>query len=433
MDFNPLTPVYSKIQWQLTELQQDEKQVAEELDWYNSLNPQTLEVEQRNREAKAEQLWREIQTLDQGIQEISSELGEIAPKIVKPELLKWLTRERADLLGKIAPTVVTQSKLFKWLTEQAALRCSYAELLAIHGHKVSQKQSKYTDLDSTKKRIASVANKLEQHRTFPLSDRQSELSRLEQIIADKTAELAFINDRKLQVDETIAPLLREMDNLESRLSDVRSDLEAAEDFDMRLSFADNKYDKAMIHAQCMEWFGEGSPQKVIKERKLKSAISQLERDYDKARRRVEDVAKKAARRIDKVVIDGNNICYKKNRRDFMGLFAIDAILPQLSQRYKVIIVFDSEICDLLKTDESDLENQFTSFAEVHVVASKQKADETVLDLASANEFTYVLSNDRFVDFNEKSAVKEDRLIRHEVVDGNVFVHDLQLRAAYHKK
>ena len=57
-------------------------------------------------------------------------------------------------------------------------------------------------------------------------------------------------------------------------------------------------------------------------------------------------------------------------------------------------------------------------------------NETVLDLACANELTYVLSNDRFGDFNEKSAVRDGRIIRHEIVNGGVFVHDLQLRAAY---
>ena len=373
--------------------------------WYNSLNPQTLEVEQRNHEAKAEQLWQEIQTLDQDIQEISSQLGEIAPAIV------------------------TKLKLFKWLTkEQTALRRKDVELRAVQNHKVSQKQSKDTDLDATLKRIASVANKLEQHRTFPLSDRQGELSRLKQSIADKTAELDSVTDRKRRVDKEIAPLLREMENLELDRGYVESALEVAEDFNQRLSLADNSYERAMIHKECEELFGEGKPGKIISERQWK--ISKLKRDYDKARRRAEQVAEKAARRIDKVIIDGNNLCYEG--KDFIGLAAIEAILPLLSRMYEVVVVFDSnsKIRKLLNTDDDGLHKRLASFAKVHVVAYGQKADETVVKLASANEFIYVLSNDRFGEFNDKSAVKKGRLTTHEVVNGNVFVHDLQLQAAY---
>ena len=100
--------------------------------------------------------------------------------------------------------------------------------------------------------------------------------------------------------------------------------------------------------------------------------------------------------------------------------------------YEVVVVFDSnsKIRKLLNTDDYGLHKRLASFAKVHVVAYGQKADETVVKLASANEFIYVLSNDRFGEFNDKSAVKKGRLITHEVVNGNVFVHDLQLQAAY---
>jgi hypothetical protein len=58
------------------------------------------------------------------------------------------------------------------------------------------------------------------------------------------------------------------------------------------------------------------------------------------------------------------------------------------------------------------------------------ADETILDLAGMNDRAYVISNDRFGDFNEKLVVRHGRLIRHEIVGGNVFIHDLQLRVKF---
>ena len=182
----------------------------------------------------------------------------------------------------------------------------------------------------------------------------------------------------------------------------------------------------MIHEKCEQSFGTGNPRKIIGKRQHE--VRQLERDYDKARRRVEEVARTAARRIDTVVIDGNNLCYEGNR--FIGLAAIEALAPLLSRMCAVVVVFDSAIRSMLNSDDSSLQRRLDGHAKVHVVASRRMADETVLDLANGSEFTYVLSNDRFGEFNEKSAVKGGRVIRHEIVNGNVFVHDLQLRVAF---
>jgi rRNA-processing protein FCF1 len=281
-------------------------------------------------------------------------------------------------------------------------------------------------LEAARTRITTVASELERHRTFDLPRQQGELARLKEGIAGKTSELALVADRKRRVDEILTPLVQEMQNLESRKRQARSDLDSAEELDRRLSAAPSSYERAMIHEQCERRFGTGSPRKIIGGRQRE--VRQLERDYNKASRRVEEVARTAARQIDTVVIDGNNLCYEGNR--FIGLAAVEALLPSLSRMCAVVVVFDSAIRRLLNTDDSALQGRLASHAKVHVVASRRMADETVLDLASASEFTYVLSNDRFGDFNEKAAVKGGRVIRHEIVNGNVFVHDLQLRAAY---
>jgi hypothetical protein len=52
------------------------------------------------------------------------------------------------------------------------------------------------------------------------------------------------------------------------------------------------------------------------------------------------------------------------------------------------------------------------------------ADETLLDVA-ADRDTYVISNDRFIDFPDKVVVSDKRLIRHEILDGMVLIPDLQ--------
>jgi rRNA-processing protein FCF1 len=190
--------------------------------------------------------------------------------------------------------------------------------------------------------------------------------------------------------------------------------------------AGNSYERALIHEECERSFGTGSPRKVISERQRQ--IRQLERDYEKAQRRAQAVAQTAARRIDTVIIDGNNLCYEASR--FIGLVAIEALLPSLCRMCEVVVIFDSAIRRLMNTDDSSLQRRFSVHAKVHVVASRRQADETVLDLASTSEFSYVLSNDRFSDFNDKPVVRWGRIIRHEIVNGNVFVHDLHLRETY---
>jgi chromosome segregation ATPase len=103
MDLNPLTAVCTELQRQLAGLQQSEKQVAGELQWYSSLNTRALEDDKRNNEVKAEQLQREIQALDQGIQETSARLIELAPAIgTLFNLRNWFAKDQIDLRRKRA-------------------------------------------------------------------------------------------------------------------------------------------------------------------------------------------------------------------------------------------------------------------------------------------------------------------------------------------
>ena len=62
---------------------------------------------------------------------------------------------------------------------------------------------------------------------------------------------------------------------------------------------------------------------------------------------------------------------------------------------------------------------------VHIMPFRENADETVLDLAGALTGRFVLSNDRYADFAEKPAVADGRLLKHEVVDGRVFIRVLK--------
>ncbi len=401
MDLNPLTKKCADIQRQIDQLRQREKELTDELQWYSRVDPKALTDDLQRNEATAEQLRREIQALECEIQDINARLDQLAPAIG------------------------TLFNPFNWFAkDQIDLRRRRRQLRKLRKQKDAHRRLKVKELEATDARIVQISTELQRYRTFDFVGRQRDLSQVQQSILFKTEKLALVAERKRRVDQILAPLVDEIQALEKRKLTAEADLEVAEDLDWRLSNAQNSYERAMIHQECERRFDEGSPRKVIAERRKE--IRQLERDYNKAVQRLHDVTRKAARQIDTIVIDGNNLCYEGDT--FIGLAALEALLPQLSRICSVVVVFDSTIRRLL--DDAMLQKRLSTYAKVHIVASRHMADETVLDLAEASKTTYVLSNDRFADFNEKSAVKDGRIIRHEIVNGYIFVHDLQLRAAY---
>ncbi|TVO80483.1 hypothetical protein [Shewanella algae] len=128
------------------------------------------------------------------------------------------------------------------------------------------------------------------------------------------------------------------------------------------------------------------------------------------------------RDIQKLVLDGNNLCYQGDT--FIGLVALKTLVPILAGDFEIIVVFDASIRRALGSGDSDVRDVLGNDIEVHVVATSVKADETVLDLAGTDKTTFVVSNDRFAEFGEKPAIRDQRVIRHEIVSGQVLIHDL---------
>jgi hypothetical protein len=164
---------------------------------------------------------------------------------------------------------------------------------------------------------------------------------------------------------------------------------------------------------------------VLSDRKRE--LESVARGIGKLDKRLRSIGQNASRTIKTLVLDGNNLCYQDGT--FIRLGVLKALARELASRFEVEIVFDSNIRGQLKMGDDDIRSQFGNGVTAHVVASKQKADETILD--SATEPTaYVISNDRFADFPEKRAVREQRLIRHEILNGKVFIRDLNVATSF---
>ncbi|MCS7167106.1 MAG: hypothetical protein RMI91_07990 [Gemmatales bacterium] len=67
---------------------------------------------------------------------------------------------------------------------------------------------------------------------------------------------------------------------------------------------------------------------------------------------------------------------------------------------------------------------------VHVVPSRQSADETILRIAERKPQCYVLSNDRFAEYPDSRIVREDRLTRHTILDGCMIIEDLDIEVHF---
>ena len=49
---------------------------------------------------------------------------------------------------------------------------------------------------------------------------------------------------------------------------------------------------------------------------------------------------------------------------------------------------------------------------------------------SVNKNTFVISNDRFIDFFEKDAVKGKRLIKHSIISNRVLINELDFNEIF---
>lgn len=243
--------------------------------------------------------------------------------------------------------------------------------------------------------------------------------------------------RILEIEEKLPSIREKSDKLEAKLRPVLSDLNAAqrrydeavhalrnaENYDRALSRASSGYDKRQIHEECGRVLGCEKPGQVIARSKRTAAAAQ--REIEKLQHRAAQVAKRELRRIDRIIFDGNNLCYSSSKQ-FIGIAPLKAIARELNTDAAKIMVFDASI-RRHGYNERKLAHAIGCGVTVHIVNGA--ADETILDLAPGDN-DYVVSNDRFADFREKPAVAGRRVFRHEHVDNKVMIHDLDLSVSY---
>lgn len=277
-------------------------------------------------------------------------------------------------------------------------------------------------LKKLKKRESDSLKNIADYKCFDIHAQNSEMANLAYLISKQLKDLETVKEKKEKVDEKLQPVIEQITLLESRMMTLESNLSKAKGLDMDLSNASNSYERAMIHQDCEQKFNISKPKRVIA--KTEREITKLNRDLAKLNKRANSIASKATRVVQKLIIDGNNLCYQGS--SFIGLSALKPIIKNLAEQYEVVLVFDASIRRLLSMNDNEISNELNCKIDTHVVATSIKADETVLDLAGSDSTSYILSNDRFSEFAEKSAVKHKRIIRHEIVSKKILIHDLDI-------
>lgn len=275
-----------------------------------------------------------------------------------------------------------------------------------------------------------IRDEIEKARIFDPLLAQSAIVALQAIMDGISPQLAALRHRSEKLDETLAEPQQRLYDEETERARLQTRFELAETFDNELSKASNSYDKRQIHLKCGSSLGDESPSTVMQE--TRKGLRRVDSNIEKLRARIAELVRIASRDVRNLVIDGSNLCYEGGNR-FVGLAALKAIIPILAEAYTVTLIFDASIRRKLKLRDKEIAAAFPDASQVHVVANKCKADELILDVAGNDHYTFVISNDRYADFPEKSAIKEERVLRHEIVGPMVRIYDLRIAAPFETK
>jgi len=396
----------------------------------------------RRRRSRLERLADQIKALERGRYELERAIADY--KAFKPEIEKVkidsLETTATNLSRKIADQEVNSTNLdrrlhvanaakvnplvvWKYFTaEQKQLRSEAFRLASDLSSAKQQLSKDQGSLDKVRSDIKAARKRISDHANFDLNTSETRLSSLEPEIERLKAAQAADNAELLRIETKIRPHTQELDRLRSELDTLNADIAQANLFEQALSSAADKKERAMIHHECEEKFGTGSPKQVISDRR--GRIRSLDNSIPKLERRIREELEKLERSIGHLLIDGNNACYEG--QSFIGLRAISALVRGLGGRFKTTVVFDASIRAMLKTDTQGIERALGPSVNTHVAPTKSAADEYLLKLADQDNSAFILSNDRFAEYHDYAAVKSGRLFRFLIADGKLMANDIDV-------
>lgn len=401
MSTNPLTDELNALKHEQANTSRELMDWETKVAWYQRFNLEQGSLDLRRAERIEAELNAKLKQEREAQSALSSLVNELARKAgmsIDPRY--WFSSKRAIARRLLAEE---QQKLIAQRTRCAAIE---------------------TELSKALESCRLVKGQVAMARTFDPLLAHSAINALRATLDRLKPLLPRLQARSDELDGFLREPLKSLRDLEAERTVLRKKISVAEGFNRELTNA--SHGKRQIHERCRQALGEGSPGIVLKNNE--GLLRRVDDDIRKLQIRINTLIRLATRDVRNVVVDANNLCYE-NRR-FLGLCVLEAIVPILAQKYEVTLIFDASIRRQLGLGNKEIEGRFPEAKQVHVVASKRKADETVLAVAGDDAYTFVLSNDRFVDYPEKLVVKEDRLLRHAIVGDLVIVHDLNVTVRF---
>jgi hypothetical protein len=404
-NLNPFKKQLRRFKPKIADFTQQKTAVVEELHWFDSKN----EAELKN---KLDACRKQLDHLRRRHEEIEREIV--------------ACQQKRDEIRAKTRTILNPKNWFA--SDQVHLRRTQKELERTQQTLEVKRKSLSDQICRTERDVETAGKAVERYSSFDLAACKIDLLRIETDLAALRLKAKRTAERKEVVDQALKPVIDQIRQYVKSQRREEAKRDRAATLDQQLTNADNSYERAMLHEQCEAEFKDRSPRNIV--RKAESDLRRITRDYEKAYKRAVEIGQKAARKIDAVVIDGINLCYDSN--GFIGLSALEALIPILQDDYNVTVVFDAAIRRMTKANDQAIKAllNLEGRIQVHIVATNGKADETVLDVAGSDNCTYILSNDRFGEYNDKCAIRDNRVLRHEIVNGRIMVHDLGVNVKY---
>lgn len=384
-------------------------------------------------------LEKEIINLNNEIKELSLEIRNFNDDIKSDSVLKE-TVGVIGTLGGVALIALNASPIGKLIGAGISILSG-----SVAAHEANQKQSRKEKVESLTQRLKLLNDnlndliktkiekltKLEEIENYNLFEFNQERDFISASLLNIAVELEKVEKEKIRIDNAIKEKTDILYGLYSEETSVSLDLETAENLKIRLESATNGYERKCIHQESERIFQESNPNKVVVN--LKKRKRYLDKNIDKVDKEIKEKVKILTTNIDLIIIDGNNVCYKKGK--FIGDIALKALVTallesEITNKSRILICFDNGISKLLSSTKKDVEDSFKSISEkIEVLISNGKADKTIINAAEKSN-TFIISNDRFVDFRDKKAIKERRCLRHRMVFNQIHIEEFSIVATY---
>ena len=255
---------------------------------------------------------------------------------------------------------------------------------------------------------------------------RSQISRLKPAVEKLAVDI-------VRFDEHLSGPLRQLERCREDLTKARKSLDHAVRFDDQYQATNPRsVARKKVQVQCGQLFGIDSPTRV---RELKTGqVEQLERDLTKCEKRILILQQRDTRVIGRLVVDGNNLCNRGRgkHQEFIGLNALNTVIPALIKALpgtEILLVFDPGIVRKLRLSEVEIRQQFPTEVEVYLTPRGREADELIIELAHA-ETAYIVSNDRYVEFEGRPPIKGNRVFSHDITQKDILINDLWISTTY---